>query len=193
MKIVALLGSPRRKGNSSGLCEKIIDVLSGNADDVVIHYLNSLKYRGCQACEGCKTRSEFCVLLDDLTPVLKDVREADITIFASPVYWGDVSAQLKGFIDRTYSYLTPDFTSGPVRHRLRPGKKLIFILTQGGDAAMYGDIYKRYSAFYKELDLFSEIIPLRGCDLSERDDFMNNPDLLQKAEDIATRILDDNQ
>ena len=189
MNVVALQGSPRRRGNSSGLCQMLTAKLREAGHEILSYHLNDLTYRGCQACEGCKKRSNYCVLLDDLTPVLNDVANADIILLASPVYWGDVSAQLKAFIDRTYSFLTPDFINGPVRHRLESGKHLVFILSQGADEAMYDDIYPRYSGFYKELDLFSSIYLLRGCELSDRQDYASRPDLHEKVEKLAEILL----
>ena len=189
MKAVALLASPRKTGNSTGLATSLTRILEENGRDVVTYHLNDLTYRGCQACNGCKTRSETCVLLDDLTPVLDDVQKADVVILASPVYWGGVNAQLKGFFDRAYSYLTPEFVTGPVRHRLPPGKKLVFILTQGGDEALYDDIFPRYNNFFELLGLFEKSYLIRGCDLGDRQDFRTRNDLLELVEETAEELL----
>ena len=129
------------------------------------------------------------MLLDDLTPVLDDVQKADVVILASPVYWGGVNAQLKGFFDRAYSYLTPEFVTGPVRHRLPPGKKLVFILTQGGDEALYDDIFPRYNNFFELLGLFEKSYLIRGCDLGDRQDFRTRNDLLELVEETAEELL----
>ncbi len=189
MKVVALLASPRRKGNSSGLADYFTRIMAENGHEVVTHTLNDLSYKGCQACNGCKTRSDFCVLLDELTPVLNDVKTADLVVLASPVYWGEVNAQMKGFIDRTYSYLTPEFVTGPVRHRLPEGKKLVFILSQGGDEALYDDIFPKYDNFFKELNFFDKTWLVRGCDLSEREEYKQRQDLLIELEEIAEELL----
>lgn len=188
MKVVALLASPRRKGNSNGLAENLTSYLAENDHEIVPYFLNNLSYKGCQACTGCKTRTDYCVLLDDLTPVLEDVKTADVVIMASPVYWGEVNAQLKGFIDRTYSYLTPEFVTGPIRHRLPRGKKLVFVLTQAADEAMYDDIFPRYNTFFKELGMFEQTYLIRGCDLSERDDYLERSDLLDSVKEIAEAL-----
>ncbi len=191
MKVVALLGSPRRHGNSSSLAEMFTSIMEESGYEATTYFLNSLSYRGCQACNGCKERADYCVLHDDLLPVLKDVKEAEVVVFASPVYWGDVTAQLKGFIDRTYSYLTPEFVSGPIRHRLPSGKKLVFILSQGGDEAMYDDIFPRYNNFFEELEMFAETFLIRGCELSERDDYASRNDLIQKVKQTAQLVLEE--
>ena len=64
---------------------------------------------------ACKTKLDRCILEDDLTRVLDAVREADVLLLASPVYYGDLSSQMKSFIDRTYSYFVPDFHTIPTR------------------------------------------------------------------------------
>lgn len=189
MKVVALLASPRRKGNSNGLAESLTSIFVDEGHEVVSYILNDLNYKGCQACNGCKTRSDFCVLFDDLSPVLKAVTNADVVVLASPVYWGEVNAQMKGFIDRTYSFLTPEFVTGPVKHRLPKGKKLVFILTQGGDDALYDDIFPKYDSFFKQLELFEETYLIRGCDLSDRDDYQEREDLLDLVEGTADALL----
>jgi multimeric flavodoxin WrbA len=78
----------------------------------------------------CKTKLDRCVLKDDLSEVLDAVRETDILVMATPVYYGEVSSQLKGFIDRTFSFLVPDYTTNPNPSRLQSNKKLVFIQTQ---------------------------------------------------------------
>ena len=109
MKIVSLLGSPRPHGNSTAITRRFQDTAANLGAEVRTFELNRLVYRGCQGCCACKQSLDHCILNDDLTEVLNTVAEADVVVLASPVYYGDVSAQLKGFIDRTYSYLKPDY------------------------------------------------------------------------------------
>jgi len=87
-------------------------------------------HTGCQACYACKTKLDRCILKDDLTPVLEAVKNSDVLVIATPTYYGDVSGQLKCFMDRTYSYLKPDYITNSQPSRLAPGKKLVFIITR---------------------------------------------------------------
>ena len=147
MKIVALLGSPRSNKNSASIANRFIASATQFGAETRNFELNKLVYRGCQGCYACKSTHESCVINDDLTEVLEAVRQADLVLLASPVYYGDVSAQLKGFIDRTFSYLKPDYISNIQPSRLS-AKKLVFVLTQGHpDEAMFNDIYPRYVGF----------------------------------------------
>lgn len=148
MKVVCVLGSPRRNGNSSTVARRFVDKARSNGADIQVYFLNELEFRGCQACMACKTIREDCVLNDGLTSVLKDVSRTDILVLASPIYFGGVSAQMKAFIDRTYSFLTPHFYRNKKHSRLDPGKKLVFILSQGQkEESKFQDIFPRYDIF----------------------------------------------
>lgn len=185
MKIVSLHGSPRKNGNSSKLAGIVTDTLAENGHEIANYYLNDLKYRGCQACMTCKGKSEECILKDDLSPILLDIKNADVLLLATPVYWGDLSAQMKGFIDRTYSFLKPNFMTDEIKHRLPAGKKLIFILTQGAPEEMYGDIFPRYNGFFQQLNMFDETHFIRGCGINEIDAVKTRKDLIEQAKKIG--------
>ena len=188
MKVVSLLGSPRRNGNSTQLAETVASVFEEKGNQVQRFFLNEIEFKGCQACRACKGKSEICIVDDDLAPVLEAVKEADVIIMATPVYWGDVSAQLKTFIDRTYSYLTPNFMTEEVKHRLPQGKKLVFIQSQGAPPEIYNDVFDRYNSFFKALDYFAETHMLRGCEMNELGALKNREDLVNGALEIAAKI-----
>lgn len=188
MKVVSLLGSPRRNGNSTHLAETVASVLENKGNHVQRFFLNEIAFKGCQACRACKGTSEICVVDDDLAPVLEAVKEAEVIIMATPVYWGDVSAQLKTFIDRTYSYLTPNFMTEEIKHRLPKGKKLVFIQSQGAPQEMYNDVFERYNSFFKTLNYFDETHMLRGCELNELGEWKNREDLVVGALKIAAKL-----
>jgi len=188
MKIVCLLASPRGKGNSTTIARRFLDKVKISDVEVRTFSLNKLNYRGCQACMTCKNKLDRCVLKDDLSEVLEAVRSTDILVIASPVYWYDISAQLKTFIDRTYSYLVPDYLTNPNPSRLKPGKKLVFILAQGGDETLYADIYPRYKKIFQWLG-FTDDILIRACGVREVDDVQSRKDLLTLADKVAEHVL----
>lgn len=186
MKIVSVLGSPRKNSNSSAIAERFCATARGLGAEIRTFTLNDLEYRGCQACMACKTKLEWCVLEDELTEVLEAVREADVLLLASPVYYGDVSSQLKSFIDRTYSYFVPDFHTNPNPCRLAPGKKLVFVLTQGHpDESKFADIFSKYDYFFRERYSFVESHLIRVCGVRDPGEIESRPDALISAEKIA--------
>lgn len=187
MKIVSVLGSPRSRGNSSTIAGRFTDAAAQLGATVETFELNRLSYRGCQGCYACKKTLDHCVLNDGLTPVLAAVKEADLVVLATPVYYGDVTAQLKGFIDRSYSYLKPDYITNPQPSRLEP-KKLLFVLTQGHpDQALFADIFPRYDSFLRWMG-FSETRLIRACGIGPATSDSVPEEVLTQADEAAREL-----
>lgn len=190
MKVVAVLGSPRLKGNSATLARKFLEKAEKAGHRPVVHELGSLNYKGCVACYACKTSRDECVLRDDLTGVLADVAAADVLVLATPVYFGDLTSHLKGFIDRTFSYFTPEYRTSATPSRLEPGKKLVFIQTQGNpDETAFADIFPRYAAFLKR-NSFGEAHLIRARGVSAPDDVLRQDAYLKDVDQVAAAIFD---
>jgi len=164
MNILMLLGSPRPEGNSANIAAHFAKTATGLGAQVRTVELNRLSFRGCQACYGCKGQSEACVLKDDLSPILATIKEVDVLVLATPVYFGEVTAQLKGFIDRCYSFLAPGYLSGGEKGRLRD-TKLVFIQTQGNpDPAFFGEVFPKINHFLEWMG-FRDGRLIRACGL----------------------------
>ena len=194
MKITCLLGSPRIKGNSSIMARKFCEILKASGAEIKYVELNKLIYCGCQACDACKKTHYHCVLKDGLAEVLAVVRESDVTVLASPIYWGEVSAQLKAFIDRTYSYIISDYQEkiGKVSiSRLKPDTKFVMIFAQkaGEDVLALDDIYPRYKALFEMFLGIKDVILICGCNLDKSTDAINNIDLMKKVELAAKNFI----
>ena len=188
MKIVSLLGSPRINGNSATIANRIMQTAAELGAETRTFKLNRLTYRGCQACYACKQGREDCVLNDGLTEVLAAVQAADLVVLASPVYYGDITMQLKGFIDRSYSYLVPDYLTNPQPSRLS-SKKLVFIQTQGQpEEAMFADIFPRYDFFLKWMG-FTETRLIRACGIGPASVDAVPDHVLQQAEAVARQLM----
>ncbi len=184
MKIVAVLGSPRPQSNSSALAHKFLAAARELGAEVKTYTLSEMNYQGCQACRACKMKSEACIQPDDLAEVLEAVKAADLLVLASPVYFGEVSGQMKCFIDRTYSFVGADFTT-----RLAPGKKAVIILVQANpDQNEFSDIFPRYARFLK-LQGFEEVALLRGVGAWEAGDILKQGALLERAGALAREMI----
>lgn len=190
MKISCLIGSPRKNSNSAAIAARFTDTAASMGAEVETTVLNNLTYRGCQGCMACKTTSEKCVLQDDLAGVLESLKEADVVVLALPVYCSDVPGQVKCFIDRTYSYMKPSYLSDPNPSRVPPGKKLVFIVTQGAPMEnLFADIPQRYTGFLKRSMGFGETHLIRGVGVGGGGAIGVPDQLLQQAEDLARSIM----
>ena len=189
MKIVCVLGSPRTKGNSSTLAQHFCSAAEKLGATVETFALNKLNFRGCQACMACKTKLDKCILKDDLEAVLDSIRDADVLVMSTPVYFADLTGQLKAFIDRTYSYLVPNFYNNPNPSRLSPGKKLVFIQTQGQpNEKLFADIFPRNEAFLKWYG-FKDSYLIRACGVRNPEDILAKNEVLKQAEEVAKKIV----
>jgi multimeric flavodoxin WrbA len=183
-KIVAILGSPRPQGNSSLLAQKFLDAARDLGAETSTYHLNRMQYQGCQGCLACKVETEVCILDDELGPLLQAVKEADILLLASPVYFGDLSGQLKCFFDRTYSYIDQEFKT-----RVPPGKKAVMVLVQASpDTAQFDDIFPRYQRWLK-LFGFDPVYLLRATGVREPGDINRQPAVLEKAAALARELV----
>ncbi len=189
MKIICLLGSPRQNSNSAAIAARFTETAAGLGAKAETVVLNNLTYRGCQGCMACKTKSDKCVLKDDLADVLESLKAADIIVMATPVYCSDVPGQVKCFIDRTYSYMKPNYLSDSNPSRVPSGKKFVFILTQGAPVEdLFADIPQRYTAFLKRSMGFGDTFLIRGVGVGGGGTVGVPEQHLQKAEELARSL-----
>ncbi|RDG33746.1 flavodoxin family protein [Oceanispirochaeta sp. M1] len=123
MKILAVVGSKRKNGNTAALIEKTLSAFQNSEDfSVETLFLGEMNFVGCNGCEGC-SKSNQCVIKDDMQRAYILLREADAVIIGSPTYFYNVSSDMKKFIDRCYCFTnympgnrsvwTSEFDSGP--------------------------------------------------------------------------------
>lgn len=102
MKIVVLTGSPRRNGNSAYLAEQFIKGAEEQGHEVFRFDCAMREVGPCRACNRCGMDGP-CVLKDDFDVLRPHLIDADMVVFATPMYYFGVSAQMKRVIDRFYA------------------------------------------------------------------------------------------
>jgi multimeric flavodoxin WrbA len=103
-RVLILTASPRKNGNSTTLALKAAEGVKAEGGEADVVPIGRLKIAPCNACDSCRTKPEAgCVIRDDMQPLYQKIRDAQGIIFATPIYWFNVSAQMKLFIDRTYA------------------------------------------------------------------------------------------
>ncbi len=104
MKLLAINGSRRKKGNTNYLIQSLLAPADRGGVQTEMIFLGDYNIGGCTGCEGCKNTWE-CVIKDDFAQVVKKIDDAEGIIFASPTYWYSVTSDMKRFIDRCYSLI----------------------------------------------------------------------------------------
>ncbi len=189
MNVVALFGSPRANGNTATLTKIFNKTAEDLGANVQTFFLNKLDAKGCQACDVCKTKTDHCVIKDDLAKVLESVKNADILVAATPIYFADISAQFKIFVDRCYSYLEP-YETMPEASRLKAGKKFVLITAQNREKDMFAEVCTKYLMLFEFLG-FKETHLIRGCDLLKEDEIetKKRQDLINLSKETARKIV----
>ena len=108
-KIVVLVGSVRKDGNTELLAKSFVDGAKIH-NDVEVISVADYKVNPCIGCNSCFSRENHqCFQKDDMENIYHKLEEADIIVAASPVYFYGISAQLKAVIDRLHTPLRNDF------------------------------------------------------------------------------------
>jgi multimeric flavodoxin WrbA len=105
--ILILNGSPRVKGNSAALANRLTEGAIEVGAQVESIYLHGMDIRPCDACEFCQENGDGCVIGDDMQTLYPKLRAADAIVIATPVYWFSLTAQVKLCIDRWYAMGLP--------------------------------------------------------------------------------------
>lgn len=104
MKVIGMNGSPRKTWNTGTLLSKALEGAASQGAETELFHLYDLNFRGCISCFACKTRDGEsygkCAVKDDLTPVYGMIKEADAIILGSPIYFGDVTGEMRSFMER---------------------------------------------------------------------------------------------
>lgn len=105
-KVLILTSSPRKRGNSSALCDRFLEGATEAGNDVEKVVLADLKINYCTACYSCQRKKGQCAQQDDMAPLLEKMVNADVLVLATPVYFYTMCAQMKTVIDRTVARYT---------------------------------------------------------------------------------------
>jgi multimeric flavodoxin WrbA len=178
--ILVLTGSPRKGGNTDKLADAFI-AGAQQAGHTTVKFTTADKHiKGCIDCQTCFSRGSACSVPDDfvnLTPLLE---QADMVVFATPMYWFSFPVQLKAAIDKFYSYL--------ISKRTLKIKECVLLVSGGGtDLNTYDGIVKPYKLIADFLNWEdSGIVIVPG--LHDKDDILKT-DGLKRAETLGKNIV----
>jgi Multimeric flavodoxin WrbA len=102
MKVLAINGSPRKEGNTSIMLEWALEEIAKEGLSVETEHIGGKLVHGCKACGACaRTQDMRCIQKDDpVNDLIAKMAEADGLILGSPVYFADLTPELKALIDR---------------------------------------------------------------------------------------------
>lgn len=110
MKLIAICGSARKQGNTSKMLHQVIEGAKSVGAETEFVNLFDLNYKGCTSCYACKLKNSksygHCIQNDELKPLLERIEQSDVIVIGSPIYYGNLSGQMRSFTDRLlFQYL----------------------------------------------------------------------------------------
>ena len=203
MKIISILGSPRRDGNSNTVANRFLDTAEKLGAEVDRFELQRLNFHDCLECCACKMSSDECVQKDDITELLKLVmnKTADIYLLAFPIWSGDAPGQVKSFFDRCYCFTgggqVKDFREMASRSRVVPGKKGVLIISQGAPENEFVDVSEKYKTRLERMWRLESVRVLRVCRVGAQNHGVVAPGLpkdvrpeqLERVEELAKEMM----
>ncbi len=176
MKIIAFNGSPRKQWNTATLLQKALEGAASRGAETELIHLYDLTYKGCISCFACKTIGGKsygkCAVQDDLTSIFSRIEQTDAILMGSPIYWGDISGEIKSFLERLlFQYTT--YTNPPgslFTKKIKTG----FIYTMNATEEImkeweYAVNFNRYEAALRRI--FGESEYMCSCDTYQFDDY----------------------
>ena len=133
MKILVLNGSPHLNGATSDMVDAFSKGAQESGHEVSVINVAHKNIRGCMACEYCREKEKgVCVQKDDMQDIYPEILGSDMVVFASPIYYFTLSAQLQAAIHRTYSIDIP------------ANVKKVALIMSSGSPFVYGPAIAQY-------------------------------------------------
>ena len=102
--IVILNGSPRKNGNTSALVKAFTQGAESAGHTVTEFFLGGMDIHGCKGCFGGHSSRECpCVQQDDMNKIYPAVKDSDVVVLASPLYYWTMSGQIRTALDRLFA------------------------------------------------------------------------------------------
>ncbi|HOD36896.1 MAG TPA: flavodoxin family protein [Syntrophales bacterium] len=184
-KVLVLLGSPRRKGNSTILAGKIAEGAKSKGASIHTVYLHGLNIEPCKACYACqKPKSRGCSIDDDMQAIYRAMREANAWVLASPVYWFTMSAQMKLWMDRCLAF--PAYGKDPFE-----GKRIAVAMAYGGEDAFDSGCVNALRTFQDAYSYVgANIVGMVYGSAMEPGEIKSNRALLREAKALGRRLAE---
>ncbi|MGB8219046.1 MAG: flavodoxin family protein [Methanoregula sp.] len=163
MKIIGVIASPRKEGNTAWTVNKILEGAKEQGAETQSWYFSDLDIQPCRGCLCCHDGSDRgCSINDDMQELYGAIEQADALVLGSPVYMGQMSGQAKIFTDRLFAHISPRFS--PHYKEKVAKQKLILVFTQGNpDPGMFQVYFDYTKKMFQMLEFdVNEVVVVAG-------------------------------
>ncbi len=182
MKVLGVVGSPRKGGNTDILVSEMLKGAQsvGASTDKIL--LNDMNIKPCQSiCSDYCKRTGECRIDDDMSKLYNKLYDSDVIVLGTPVYWYGPSAQLKCFIDRWFPFSHPKFV-----HRMKGKRAILVAPFEESDASASDPLVSMItkSLNYLQVELFKKLLVTAG----EKGAVKQNTEAMNEAFAIGTQL-----
>jgi multimeric flavodoxin WrbA len=177
MKVLGLVGSPRKGGNTDLVIDAILASAESNGNEVDKLYLGDSEIGPCVDCRACKKSPFECVLNDGMRGLYPRLNEADALVFGTPIFWFGPTGPMKTLLDRLRPYVA--------NHNLQ-GKRALLAIQAGdgpGDADLTVEMFRR-SLEYLEVELTGYVLGTAY----DRGDILADTEAMAKAAALGAAL-----
>lgn len=177
-QILMVSSSYRKEGNSETLSKEFKQGAEDAGNKIEIIYLRNLYMEFCKGCMACQKTGK-CVIQDDIVNSINLVKNADVLVFATPIYYYSMSGQLKTFLDRMNPLYVQEFK-----------KKEVYLIASAADEnseAIDGAL-KEVEGWSKCFDDIKLVGVIRGVNCNQIGEVKNKKELLQEAYEMGRNV-----
>lgn len=187
LNILAILGSPRKGGNTSILLDRAVEAARAEGGEVETVNACRLRIRPCEEIYQCRKNAQ-CPLRDDMQALYPKLLSADGIIFASPIFFYGITAQAKALVDRCQAlYMRKHVLKWPP---VNAGPRHGVFLSVGGTRGenLFGGAVLTVRYFFDAIDVeYTGELLIRRID--EKGEILEHPDLLEQASELGRRLV----
>ena len=177
MRVLGLVGSPRKGGNTDLLVSKILDGAAASKHLTEKVYLYTLDISPCVDCRSCQKGKLQCAVEDDMQMLYQKLEDADVIIFGTPLYWYGPTGKMKLLLDRLRPF---------VASRKLNGKKAIIVVPSEEGAGACDCLVRMFELSFEYLDI--ALIDKMLVKAYEKAEVKKQPETLNCAFEIGKKL-----
>jgi len=187
MRVLGIAGSPRRDGNTFLLLQKALEGAKGAGADTEFIFIPDLKISPCRECGGCDKTGK-CVVDDDMQSIYPRLQNAEVIIIASPIFFGNVTANLKAMIDRCQCLWVKKYILKQPISKISNRRGAFISVCGGRKADFFPAASLTLKALFKTLDV-SYVSELFFTQIDDKSAILKHPDALEEAFLLGVKLI----
>jgi multimeric flavodoxin WrbA len=176
--VLGIVGSPRRNGNTEILVDEVLNAAEENGAAVHKVVLSKLDIGPCRACDSCRKTGK-CVQKDDMEDLVTKMKNSDVLVLGTPIYWWGPTAQFKAFLDRWY---------GVYDQGIFKGKETVLVIPlEDTTESTYNPILNMFKAIMEYLHM-NHVGTVLAPGVLERGAVRNHQKFIDNAREIGIKL-----